>query len=92
MSEEIKQNGQLSSANFAIKTEDYKSYTPYMVYDKKMQEKDQNIIILKVENKRLREALIEIARIEPSPIFSYSSKDIDKICIIAEQALGGTCD
>lgn len=43
---------------------------------------------LNKENKRLREALLEIARIEPSPMFSYSSKDIDKICIIAEQALG----
>lgn len=47
---------------------------------------------LNKDNKRLREALLEIARIEPSPLFSYSSKDIDKICIIAEQALGGTCD
>ena len=81
MSEEIKQNGQLSSANFAIKTEDYKSDTPYMVYDKKMQEKDQNIIILKVENKRLREALENIVQ---SRVNNFNGYIID----IAKQALG----
>ena len=85
MSEEIKQNGQLSSANFAIKTEDYKSYTPYMVYDKKMQEKDQNIIILKVENKRLREAL-ENVKFEAE--FNGNDESVQKIFNLAKQALG----
>ena len=48
-----------------------------------------SLLTAQAENKRLREALIEIAKTEPSPLFSYSSKDIDKICIIAKQALGG---
>ena len=47
-----------------------------------------SFLTAQAENKRLREALIEIAKTEPSPLFSYNSKDIDKICVIAKQALG----